>query len=52
MHHANADPDKLQRDNLRRTSPETYAKRLAQQIAKLGFTRTIAPTPTVEVVSI
>ncbi len=39
-------------DHLRRTSPETHAKRLTQQIAKLGFTCTIAPAPTVEEVSI
>ncbi len=39
-------------DHFRRTSPETHAKRLAQQIAKLGFTCTIAPASTVEEVSI
>jgi len=39
-------------DHFQRTSPETRAKRLAQQIAKLGFTCTIAPANTVEEVSI
>ena len=39
-------------DHFRRTSPETHAKQLAQQIAKLGFTCTIAPAPTTEEVSI
>jgi len=29
-------------DHFQRTSPETHAKRLARQIAKLGFTCTIA----------
>ena len=39
-------------DHFRRTSPAPHAKRLAQQIAKLGFTRTIAPASTVKEVSI
>jgi len=38
-------------DHFRCTSPETHAKRLAQQIATLGFTCTIAPASTVEEVS-
>jgi hypothetical protein len=29
-------------DHFRRTSAETQAKRLVRQIAKLGFTRTLA----------
>ncbi len=39
-------------DHLRRTSPETHAKRLAQQITKLGFTCTIEPASTGTEVSI
>ena len=39
-------------DHVRRASPETHAKRLAKQIAKLGFTCTIAAAPTAEEVSI
>jgi hypothetical protein len=32
-------------EHFRRTSPETQANRLARQIAKLGFTCTLAPAP-------
>ena len=39
-------------DHFRRTSPETHAKRLVQQIAKLGFTCTIEPTAQAGEVSI
>ncbi len=39
-------------DHFRRASPETHAKRLAQQITKLGFTCTLAPATPAEEVSI
>jgi transposase len=38
--------------HFRRTSPEAQASRLARQIAKLGFTCTISPTPQADVVSV
>lgn len=38
--------------DLDRTSPEAQANRLAHQIAKLGFTRTILPAQDQQAVSV
>ena len=39
-------------DHFHRSSPEAHARRLAKQVVKLGFTRTIAPAQQAEAVCI